>query len=83
MKDCLVVVANWMPVEWKEFRLAVPFGGAYRLVASSAEPAYGGNGPEVGEMWHATDVPLHGQDHSLEIDLPGLSLLFLEPLERG
>jgi 1,4-alpha-glucan branching enzyme len=82
-KDCLVVVANWMPVEWKEFRLGVPFGGAYRLVASSAEPAYGGNAHGAGEMWHATDLPLHGQDHSLEIDLPGLSLLFLEPLERG
>jgi 1,4-alpha-glucan branching enzyme len=81
-KDCLVVVANCMPTEWKGFRLAVPFGGAYRLVGSSAEPAYGGTATAAGEIWHATDAPLHGRDHSLELDLPELSLLFLEPLER-
>jgi 1,4-alpha-glucan branching enzyme len=78
--DCLIVVVNWTPLPQPGFRLGVPFPGTYRLVASSADPAFGGGGMPSGTQVSATETPLHGREHAIELDLPGLSILFLEPV---
>ncbi len=73
----MLVVVNFTPKTWEDFRLAVPFPGSYRLLLSSDERRFGGGGTLSEGRWEAEDIPLHGRDHSLTLTLPPLAVLFL------
>jgi 1,4-alpha-glucan branching enzyme len=78
-RDVLVVVANFTPVHRWDFRLAVPWPGRYRVILNTDAPVYGGSGVVVPPMIESRPGRLHGRDQSLELPLPGLSVLVLRP----
>jgi hypothetical protein len=41
--------------------------------------AYGGAGSALPETLNATDEPLHGRPHSVDLPLAGLSCVLLKP----
>ncbi|MDR2525948.1 MAG: 1,4-alpha-glucan branching protein GlgB [Oscillospiraceae bacterium] len=80
MDNCgheLLCVCNFTPVARQRYAVGAPESGRYRIVFSSDEAAFGGGGTAAGEVRKTTQKPLHGCAQSLELDLPGLSVLFL------
>jgi 1,4-alpha-glucan branching enzyme len=77
--EVMLVVCNFTPVVRDNYRIGVPRGGHWRECLNSDAPLYGGSGQ--GNCGGAESVPLpaHGHYHSLNLRLPPLGVLFLEP----
>jgi len=76
----VLVVCNFTPVPRHNYAVGVPSGGPWREIANSDAPCYGGSG--VGNFGHVDAAPVgaHGYYHSLNLTLPPLSVLILEPV---
>ncbi|MDD5029044.1 MAG: 1,4-alpha-glucan branching protein GlgB [Rhodoferax sp.] len=74
---CLVVVCNFTPAVWADYRLGVPQAGSYRERINTDSAHYGGSNvgnPSVS----ASRTPWHGQTHSIVLTLPPLATVFFE-----
>ena len=78
-KDCVLVVCNCTPVPRLGYRVGVPRGGFWKELLNSDAHAYGGSGHGNFGGVHAVSAPCHGQDHSVELTLPPLGIVFLKP----
>jgi 1,4-alpha-glucan branching enzyme len=82
-----LVVSNFTPEPRRAYRLGVPAGsGHWRIALDTDDMRYGGSGmiaPSAGlaghARLHAQDIPCHGREHSLLLDLPPLATIFLLP----
>jgi 1,4-alpha-glucan branching enzyme len=76
----VLVVANFTPVPREQYVVGVPFAGHWVEVLNSDAALYGGAGS--GNLGGVDTVPLpaHGRFHSLNLRLPPLGVLFLQPL---
>jgi 1,4-alpha-glucan branching enzyme len=77
--ETLLVVLNATPVLREEYRVGVPTGGRWREVLNSDAPCYSGSGQGNAGGVDALDYPHHGRPCSLQLRLPPLGVLFLEP----
>jgi 1,4-alpha-glucan branching enzyme len=75
----MLVVCNFTPVPRHGYRLGVPLPGRWREVLNSDATCYGGSGMGNWGGVYAAAVPAHGHDQSIELTLPPLGLLWLEP----
>ncbi len=82
-KDCVLVVCNGTPVPRLGYRVGVPRDGFWTELLNSDAHVYGGSGYGNFGGVQAVQVPCHGQEHSLELTLPPLGILFLKPAERS
>ncbi len=75
----VVFVGNFTPVVRSGYRLGVPRACAYREALNSDSQVYGGS--KVGNMGYVPfqNVPSHGFDQSIVLELPPLSTLLLVP----
>jgi 1,4-alpha-glucan branching enzyme len=75
----LLAACNFTPVVRERYRVGVPRPGAWREILNSDAPFYGGSG--VGNMGRveAEPVPWHGRAQSLNLTLPPLAIVLLEP----
>lgn len=73
----LVAVCNFTPVAREEYRIGLPQSGTYRAVFSTDDAAFGGAGHETAPV-NTEKKPSHGFDQSAALDLPPLSVTFLE-----
>ncbi len=77
--SCLVVAMNFTPVPRQGYRLGVPAAGHYRERLNSDSGHYGGsNQGNAGDVV-ATATPWMNQPASLELTLPPLGAVFLQP----
>ncbi len=81
--DVAVVVVNMTPVVRSDYRIGVPFAGAWVERMNSDATVYGGSGTGNEGMVHASDAPLHGMPASVTLTLPPLAVLILEPDPSG
>ncbi len=76
-----IVLCNFNPVKRERYRIGVPKSGRYREVFTTDDVAFGGTGVQNGSM--ETDAqPMHGFKQSLELTVPPLSVLYIQP-EKG
>jgi 1,4-alpha-glucan branching enzyme len=77
--DVVLVACNFTPVVRERYRLGVPRGGRWREVFNSDAGDYGGSG--VGNLGgvEAVNESMHGHGQSIELVLPPLAAVFLEP----
>ena len=76
----VIVVSNMTPVPRQGYRVGVPdAGGGWRELLNSDARTYGGSG--VGNDFRIATQPVgwHGRSHSIEIDLPPLGTVILQP----
>jgi 1,4-alpha-glucan branching enzyme len=73
----LVCVCNLSPVVRSGFRLGLPAAGAWQEVLNTDAEAYGGS--NVGNLGEVVAEPTawHGLEHSAEVTLPPLAVLWL------
>ena len=77
----VLAVCNFTPVRREGYRIGVPQPGAYEVVLDTDEPAFGGNGGGPTSPIQSDAVPWQGREHSIVLNLPGLTTLWLKPAE--
>ena len=74
VKDQLLFVCNFTPVQRDGFMTGVPCAGKYTQILSSDEKRFGGTGVKNPKVIQAKKEPCDGKDYSIELDLPPLSV---------
>ena len=74
-RECVLVVCNFTPVPRANYRVGVPHGGWWRELLNSDAPLYGGSGQGNLGGIEAAPTGAHGRLHSLNLQLPPLSVL--------
>ena len=80
--NAIIPVCNFTKVTRQKYRIGVPDPGTYRVVFSSASPEFGGRGESTVGSVRAKKKPMHGFDYSIEIDIEGLSCMFIKNTSR-
>lgn len=81
-EDILLIIANFTPESYYDFRQGVPLPGEYAEIFNSDRAEFNGSGVVINSQ-HATEaVPQHHQPHSLVIGLPPLGLIILKPCKQ-
>ena len=76
----VMVIANFSNTDYSNYRIGVPWAGAWRELVNSQDPAYGGSGP-VNSGTLATDaIAADVWSQSLSISLPKMTFAVLAPV---
>ncbi len=76
-KGELVCVCNFTTVERQKYTFGVEKDGVYEVLLNSDDAAFGGGGRGTKQQVTSKNVPMHGYQNSITVDLPGLSALYL------
>ncbi|MBP9905201.1 MAG: 1,4-alpha-glucan branching protein GlgB [Rhodoferax sp.] len=75
----ILIVCNFTPSVWNDYRLGVPQPGRYRELLNTDSDCYGGSHVRaIDGQVAATDLPWNGRSHSISITLPPLASVFIE-----
>ncbi len=78
----LISLCNFTNVTRQKYCIGVPKEGTYRVVFSSASPEFGGKGESTVGSVKAKKKPMHGYDYSIELDIEGLSCMYIKNTSR-
>ncbi len=81
-RTVVAAVANFTPTPRHAYRIGVPVGGRWRERLNSDATVYGGSGAGNAGAVEAEEVPRHGHPHCLNLVVPPLGFLLLEPESR-
>jgi 1,4-alpha-glucan branching enzyme len=71
----VLVVVNFTPEVWYDYRVGVPSGGTWSPIACSDDARFGGSGA-VPPQVEATDEGTQGMPHSIQFAVPPMSVTF-------
>jgi len=74
----LVIILNFTPVPRDKYRIGVPGPGEYELLLNSDQKVFGGSDYETAARVKTEEIPYHGFDHSISINLPPLAGIYLK-----
>jgi 1,4-alpha-glucan branching enzyme len=78
-QDVILVGCNFTPIPRPNYLVGVPRGGTWREILNSDATVYGGSGwGNLGEL-DSLPISVHGRPRALNLTLPPLSCVFLEP----
>ncbi len=75
-EQTIVIVGNFTPIPRDSHRIGVPLSGCYQLLLDTDCPEFGGSGYQTEERVATEQTPYDGQEQSLQLSLPPLSLSF-------
>lgn len=75
--DVVVVVCNFTPEVYSDYRIGVPQAGDYELLLNSDDTDFGGSGFVQKHSFTSSDIEHHNLTSSIIIDIPPLSALFI------
>lgn len=78
----IIAVCNFVPVARENYRIGVPKKGTYRLLFCSDYEEFGGSIDTSAVSYKSESVPMHGQENSVEIKIPALSVSFYSVPEK-
>lgn len=73
-KEALLIVCNFTPVVYKDYRIGVPFLGKYKEIFNSDKEMYGGSGNVNKRVKQSPNIPWDGRDYSLSVVIPPLGI---------
>ncbi|PWS54617.1 1,4-alpha-glucan branching protein GlgB [Pseudoalteromonas sp. meg-B1] len=80
--DFMVIVANFTPTAYQHFTLGVPAEGSYKVILNTDESCFFGSGinitDEPSQLIHSINQPSHGFDHSITLQMGGLTTVYLQ-----
>jgi 1,4-alpha-glucan branching enzyme len=74
----LLVIVNATPVVRHGYRIGVPTIGSYEVILNSDAEEFGGSECVSNAHIESCGLEAHGRTHSIEVDLPPLSVLILK-----
>ena len=78
----IISLCNFTNVTRQNYRIGVPKAGTYRVVFSSSLPEFGGKGESTQGSVKAKKIPMHGYDYSIELNVEGLSCMYIKNTSR-
>ena len=78
----VIALCNFTNVTRNSYRIGVPEEGTYRVVFSSASPEFGGRGESTVGSVKAKKIPMHGYNYSIELNVEGLSCMYIKNTSR-
>ena len=78
LNDFLVMLVNFQPVSYENFRIGVPHRGIYQEVFNSDSIDYGGSGLHNSLPLISEKVKWHGQSFSIRIRVPPLAVVIFK-----
>jgi 1,4-alpha-glucan branching enzyme len=75
----LLVVGNFTPATHENYRIGVDERGTYKEVFNSDSARFGGSGLTNDKVLNIDKIPSHGRANSIEMKLPPLGFVILEP----
>ena len=75
---CIIAIFNFTKVNRERYCIGVPRSGSYEIVLNSDATEFGGSGAHKSEYVVSSPIPLHGFDHSIELQLEGYSSIYLK-----
>ena len=78
----IITLCNFTGVTRQKYRIGVPKEGTYRVVFSSAKPEFGGRNESTAGSVKAKKIPMHGYEYSIELDIEGLSCMYIKNTSR-
>jgi len=75
----VLVMCNFTPVPREKYRIGVPRGGRWVERINTDSKDYGGSGRAIWARPEADNIACHGRRYSLNLTLPPLGTLILEP----
>lgn len=86
-EDLTLVLLNFTPVDRFKRRVGLPIDGIYQVIMHSQAMAYGGKLKDFQKTYQTESIPYHHQAFSVELDIPGLSAIFIrlqsDPSKEG
>lgn len=79
----LLVVCNFTPVTHTGYRVGVPFEGKFKEIFNSNGEAFGGTGEGNPRSKRSEKVNWNNRDNSIELTIPGLSMLVFSCKEEA
>ena len=73
-----IILVNFTPVLRKDYTIGVEKYGDYELVLNSDESRFGGWGNAVNYHYEARVQESNGLPYAIDVDIPGLSVLYIE-----
>ena len=77
----LLVILNGTPSPHQLYRVGVPFNTRYEVLINSDSSQFAGSQFHVEAYYNAQTIAYHGQPYSIEVCLPPLAGLILQPLD--
>lgn len=81
-KEQLLVVCNFTPVLYENFKVGAPFEGKYREIFNSDKETYGGTGCLNGGWIHSKEVGWDGRQHSVTFDMPPFGICIFQAVPK-
>jgi len=78
-ENSLLVVCNFSFSDCPAYRIGVPHAASYSVVLSSDSALFGGGSPDEPPETICEEQPLHGQQRSIAVNVPAMSVLWLRP----
>jgi len=77
-KDLILVVCNFTPVVYSNYRIGVPAAGIWEEVLNSDAKEYEGSGQGNPGSVESEEITIHGKQQSISLTLPPLSILLFK-----
>ena len=75
VNDDLIVIINFCPIYYGDFKVGVPKEATYRLIFNTDQVEFGGEGHKVKKSAKSKDGAWHNQDHYINVNIPPSSAL--------
>ena len=84
-KEQLLVICNFTPVLYENFKMGVPFEGSYKEIFNSDCERYGGTGCLNKKILRSKAVSWDGRENSITINVPpfGICIFSSTPKQRS
>jgi 1,4-alpha-glucan branching enzyme len=81
-QEKILVVCNFVPTPWHNYRVGVPEQGVWQECLNSDAVIYGGSGHgNLGQV-KTSPIPYQGNDFSINLTIPPLGILFFKRPEK-
>lgn len=77
-KEKLLVILNFTPVVYENFKVGVPYAGNYKEIFNSDKKEFGGMGFTNGRKLASKPMPWYGKDDSITVNVPPLGISIFE-----
>jgi 1,4-alpha-glucan branching enzyme len=81
-EDFLVIICNFTPETYSNYRIGVPKLRTYREILNSDDYAFGGSGVINKKTVKAQEIGFHGRPFSIEVSIPPFGVSIFRPVKK-